>query len=1792
VSTIRSIRYPSLVDLLRERADSQPNREAFSFLTPKDSITLDESSVTYAEIDRRARAIAALLQDRKAQGERALLLYPPGLDYIAALFGCFYAGVIAAPAYTPHWNKPMPRLQRMITSAEAKFALTTPQIRAQALKRLAQVPEFGLLEWLTPCEDAIGQEAAWNDPHIHLESIAFLQYTSGSTSAPKGVILTHKNLLHNLALIEEGFALDAESRAVVWLPPYHDMGLIGGILEPLYCGFPVTLMSPVTFLQRPYHWLQAITQTRGTCGGGPNFAYELCLNAITPEERETLDLSSWNVAFSGAEPIRKETIERFTQTFLPYGFRRETFYPCYGLAEATLIVTGGTQSDAPIVRTFQKSEIELNRVTLAQNDTSAEVSFVGCGRCFSDQKMAIVDPHTLLPCPDGQIGEIWLSGPSISQGYWNLPEETQAVFDAYLADTGAGPFFRSGDLGFLHEGELFVTGRLKDLIIIRGRNYYPQDIENTAEHSHPALRQGSNAAFPLTVNGTEGIVLVQEVERHYRDWALAEIFQSIQSAVISEHGVPLYAIVLIKPGSIPKTSSGKIQRHLCRDGFLGDSLASVALHIRDTTTSKWEEGLLSSETILSTNPDEQKTFLLEYLKEQVARVLGESVEMVDTSQPVYALGMDSLATVELMHALEANLNVTVSFADLTEAISIDHLVDALLQQIWGEHQREPISNYVTGNDKEFPLSYGQQALWFLYQMAPQSASYNISRAVRLHGIVDIGALREAFQLLTDRHPSLRTTFMSVNGKPVQHVHDQVEVAFHIEEASTYDDAFLSNRLQEEANRPFDLERGPIQRITIFSRSPEEYILLFSIHHIVADLRSLVVLLNELRILYPAVRKKTSVHLAASAFHYSDYVRWQQDMVNNAEGERHWQFWQKYLSGDLPTLQLPTDYTRPTIQTYEGAGHTFSLSGELTSRLNDLARSSQVTLYALLLSGFQVLLSRLSGQGDIIVGTPIANRSDYRLANDVGYFINTLPVRAELSQDPSFADFLQQTRRSIASVLQHQDYPLATIIERLQPERSATRSPLFQVMFTFQKAGVAQEDGITALSLAQPGVPLYVGELTVESFPLLIQTSQFDFTFTLAEVQGQIVGVVEYSTALFSDGTIGRIATYYRHLLEDIVAHPAKHLSGLSLLPQDESERLLKTWNATQRAYPHEVVHALVERQAERTPDRIALISAAKQMSYRVLNEHANQLAHYLRKAGTKPESRVGIWLDRTAEMVVALLGVLKAGGAYVPLDPRYPKERVATMLDDAQVDIILTQSDLVARLPDCDAITVLLDDWELFSHESRDNPANRVQPHNLAYVIYTSGSTGKPKGVTLEHFSASNFLLWMQDIFSASSLSGVLAATSISFDLSIFEIFGPLVSGGKVVLVDSILHQPEAALAGEVSLINTVPSALAEYLNIYKIPESVGIINLAGEPLSHKLIQRIYEEKNIRSVYNLYGPSEATTYATFARIDRERSATVPIGRPVANTQTYVLDAHMRLVPTGVVGELYIGGDGLARGYLNSPDLTAERFVPDPFSMIPGRRLYKTGDLVRYQTGGNLEYLGRIDHQIKIRGYRIELGEIEATLNQHPDVRESVVITYDRKLNDRRLIAYIVPQAEHLTEEPQLLSQRLQSYIRKRLPDYMTPTVIVVLSSFPLSPNGKIDRRALPLPNWGQSEREHTSAAPRSPTEKTLVSIWEEVLGVSQVGIYDNFFDLGGHSLLATQVLSRIREALRREIPLSMIFNEPTIAQISQAIDQEQITTMHRPISIPILPRSTADLNQYSAEELDYMLVEHRGDRHE
>ncbi len=1758
----------SLLDVLTWRAEHQPDHLAYSFL--RDGITSD-TALTYKDLDVRARSIAAFLLTKFAPGDCLLLVYPPGLEFVQAFWAALYAGLVAVPVPPPEafrLKQSIARLQRIAEDACPAGALSTSQTCDLLRQQGVISHSLRVEDWTSFDETAPRPIAHQVLPRPRPTVLAYLQYTSGSTSTPKGVMVSHGNMTVQSRCITEAGSYDARSVTLSWMPHFHDYGLVKGIIHPLWIGRPSYLMSPLTFLKRPMRWLESIQRYYVTHSGGPNFAYRHCVEAIPAEQRERLDLSRWNVASCGAEPIAADTIDRFTRAFAASGFRREAFSPAYGMAEFTLLISLKRQGQQPTVRTLDSAALEQGVVSDAKPDASVVRQVVGCGIPVGDTEVVIAHPDTRSRCAAQQIGEIWLAGSSTAQGYWNNAEETARTFGARLLDTGEGPFLRTGDLGFIKDGEVFVTGRLKDLLIVRGRNHYPQDIERTVEGAHALLRVGGAAAFSVQVDGEEAVVVVQEVERQATALNIDEMAAAIRSIVSEQHDLHVFAVVFIKPGTLPKTSSGKVQRRACRTLYMKGELPSLG-------ESRLQSHRQSDPP--STSEKDPHAHPLDAWRQNVEQMIGEVIakrlrcqpEAIPCDTAVNRLGLDSLMAAEVLHAIEEAWGVSLSMNILLGGASIKDLA-ATIDKAKGDRKTEgPVSAHSDSLD-EHPglLSENQAALWYLSRLAPNSSAANVSVLLHMPPELDTTLLKQALEGLGDRHAALRTTYETVQDVPVQRVHDSLPLSWTVIDTSAWDWNQVRQQAVEASARPFDLVHGPVWRACLFQRGDEAWLLLAA-HHIAVDGWSMMRLVEELRQNYRSAPTSLVVPPGEGAtipVPYSDFVRWHRSLLKGEEGQRLREYWKQRLAGELPTYDVLYDGSQAALEPADYAWHPFQIDVALTERLKTFAHAEGTTPFAVCMAALQVLLFRYTEQSDVTIATPAFGRSRSRFAETVGDFVNMVVLRDNLRRDWTGRDLLARAKQTLLEALDHQDYPYSRLVADLRPTLDRRRPALAQVLFVLQKFKLLAELDICLTSSQRPPterLPAW------DAYVIPQQSGQFDLCIELSESAQGLCGYFECKKQLFAPDKVAVMQQHFVRLLEGLVSDPTARIDELSLMSDVERRDTVLKWGQPSSAVDNlSCLHRQIEAQAQRTPDAVAVRQAGQELTYGELDDRANRLAHYLRRRGVAPGVVVGLCLERSLNLIVGLLGILKSGGAYLPLDADYPTERLEFMLRDSQVRVLITQQDQLARLPATMAHTICLDaEWDQIVRCGDSVLEGTDAGRNLAYVIYTSGSTGEPKGVMIEHRSIANYVLAITQLAGVTSADRVLQFASLSFDTAAEEIFPCLAAGATLVLrtptmTDSVTAFLECCREWQISVLD-LPTAYWHEMVMrmesekLAMPSSVRIVIIGGERVLPQVVRRWTRlaGPSVR-LLNTYGPTETTVAVTCADLtgfamNEESPGDLPIGRVIQGASAYVLDPERRLVPMGVVGELYVGGAGVAHGYRGRPDLTEAKFIPDPFSDREGARLYRTGDLVRWRADGQLDYRGRADRQVKIRGYRIELEEIESVLNRHPDLVSAVVEVREDQPGDKRVVAFMVPRSTN-----RLSLVQLREHLRRQLPGHMIPSSFIELEALPLTVNGKVDRRALRVAADSRASKVGLTAefvAPRDSTEQVLADIWGEILHLKDVGVHDNFFELGGHSLLATQLVSRVQALFQMALPLRQVLEQPTIATLAEAIKLKQAT---------------------------------------
>lgn len=1335
---------------------------------------------------------------------------------------------------------------------------------------------------------------------------------------------------------------------------------------------------------------------------------------------------------------------------------------------------------------------------LTRTDESTQVAI---GRPIANTRAYILD-SAFRPVPIGKPGLLYIGGAGVARGYLGRPELTAERFipDPF-SDNAGERLYATGDIArFRADGRIDYLGRSDSQVKLRGFRVELGEIESAIRNCVGVEDAAVQVWTPAS--GTERLVAYVVSSRQ---WTPADLKASLASR-LPEHMVPA---AFVRLGGLPKLPNGKLDR----------------LALPPPTWEEEHAGLASSPTEVN-------------LMRIWADVLGTALGVDDD---FFDAGGHSLAAAQVRSRVLHDLHVDLPLRTFFEKPTVRALATEVDQaaRMHADRQAIPALHLRQGE-----LSFAQRRLWFLNRFDPSSVAYNIPEGFRLRGPLMVSALQLSLNEIVHRHETLRTAIVVQNGRPILEVRDRPDFAVPAEEGVTVPaeerDAYVTDLLQAEARRPFDLETGQPVRFRLVRFSDDDHVLVVTFHHIITDEWSTGVFCRELSRLYDTFARGQRSALPPLPIQYSDYAAWQRAQFEAGAFQAQLEYWKVQLAHP-PVIELPTDKPRPDVYTEAGANLDFRLSDEISEKLRALSREEGVTLYMTLLAGFALLLGRYTRLDDIVVGTPVSGRNRVETEDLIGVFLNTLVLRTSLSGKPTFRDVIRRVRETALNAFAHADVPFEKLVEQLQPERAMNQTPLFQIMFTAHDESGRKAD--------LPG-------LQVDTLSVSPNTAKFDLSLGfLLDPQDRsrtpITGAFNYRTDLFLPSTIERLSRHLTTLLDVLANHPDHVASLLSMLSPAEREQVVVEWNRTEQHFATPVcLHELFERHAAETPDAIAVVGDSHEWTYREVNLRANQVANYLQRQRVGPDAIVGICMDRSAELLAAILGVLKAGGAYLPLDPAYPPERLGFMMTDAKVVAVITHHDVSDRLPRTKHPTLVLDaDWSTLETESAAEPVRTARPEHLAYVIYTSGSTGTPKGVMTEHRAIVDHLLWSQSVFPLRPGDAVLERIATSFDASVWNIFAPLIAGARVVMCGPAAQSDPDELVRlirdhQVTSFLEVPSVLRMLLDVPALMKcrSIRLIFSGGEALNAELHDRVRASLDAQFC-NLYGPTEAAIFSSFYPcVHRRENGAVPIGRPVGNTQIYVVDPHLNAVPIGVPGELCVSGNGLGRGYVGRPDLTADAFVPNPFAS-DGARLYRTGDLVRYREDGNIEFLGRIDQQLKIRGLRIEPAEIESELAKLPGVKEAAVNVWG-PATSRKLVAFVVPSGQTLE------LAEVRAVLRTKLPSHMIPAMFEIVPALPRMPNGKIDRHALTPHPQRQGGEGEASRRPNS-VELGLVDIWERILGIHPIGVRDNFFDLGGHSLLAVELMQEVRRHTGRELPLATLFKAPTIEQMADLLEQEQ-----------------------------------------
>ena len=1678
------------------------------------AVAYRDQEVSYRELNARANHMAGTLLELGVGPEVVVaLLAERGIDFLIAILAVFKAGGAYLPLDPRH---PAQRICQTLGRSGAGLVMTTSQFGPLAAEAVAGLtaedrPAVFFMEELfkeSGQEENLGRRFLPNQ-------LSYVIFTSGSTGAPKGAMVEHRGMLNHLLAKVRTLGLDDRDAIAQTASQCFDIS-VWQFLAALLVGGRVDVFDDEV-AHDPASLLDQIGLRKVTI-----------LEVVPSLMRMMLTEADRRLADNNSKPELSSLRWMIpTGEALPPGLCHHWFrlYP-----------------EIPLLNAYGPTECSDDVTHCPVDEVLSEsAARTPIGRPIANTQIYVLDGD-LRPQPMGVVGELYVGGECVGRGYLNEAGKTSEYFipDAFARVAGTR-LYKSGDLArYLPDGNLEYLARIDHQVKIRGFRIEPGEIE-AAIRRHPSVAEVVVVAREDTPG--EKRLVAYLVARPETTLSISDLRDFLRRD-LPEYMAPAAYVAL---DALPLTENGKLDRQ--------------ALPAPEGTSSELERGYLAPRTLV-----EQR------LAEIWSQVLG--VDQVGVHSDFFDLGGHSLLATQVMSRARSAFQVELPLRVLFEHPTISELGRKVEQAIGiGSGFQAPPLVRTPRDGQRAPLSFAQQRLWFIEQLEPGAATYNIPGAVRLQGTLDLDALESVINEIVRRHETLRTRFEVEHGAPLQVIYHWEPRKLEMEDLTGLPrerrEEEARKMLREEAAKGFDLSQGPLMRVKVLKLEEDERLVFFNMHHIISDGWSMGILISEVNRLYGAYARGEESPLEEMAIQYADYAVWQREWLQGAVLERQLAYWKQQLAGVPSLLQLPTDRPRVAVDTYHGAYERFALNQELANELKRLSRSEGATLFMTLLAGFQILLARYSGAARIAVGVPVAGRNREETEGLIGFFVNTLVMVADTSGNPTARELLRQVRGTAIGAFAHQDLPFERLVEELQPERGLGQ-PLFQVMFTFQNF----LEG-----------PLAISNLKVKEERIEVDSAKFELALTIDEDGDRVTGTIEYARDLYERETIILLSGHLTRLLEGMVADQERGVLDIPLLTEREWGQVLE-WNRTALEYGAEkCLHEVFEEQARRAPDRVAGVDEVGAISYGGLNRRANQLGNYLRRRGVGPEARVGICLERGTTMLVGLLGILKAGGAYVPLDPTYPAERLAFLLDDARVQLIVTQEKLGELLESTRAELIPIDgDFGAIAREREENIDGGVTSENLAYVIYTSGSTGRPKGAMVTHQSVVNLVADARDKFRLERDSKFFQFASLSFDVAVEEIFPTLSVGGVVALQSDNLLYSYSDLAKtidrhEVTTIELPTVYWREWMRDLssrqrRAPRSLNLVIIGGERISSEILKE-WREHEV-PLLHVYGVTEVAVTSTVYPIpadlvDEAGLPEIPIGRPMANTEVYLLDDRLQPTPLRIPGEMYLGGVGLARGYLNRPDLTAERFVPSSFGIQPGSRLYRTGDLARSSPEGCLEFIGRIDRQIKIRGHRIEPVEIESVLMQLPSVSECVVVARGDEPDDRRLVAYLV-----LKEGEAETALELRRFMKQRLPAYLVPSSFVILESLPLSPHGKVDRQALPPPGIYDVDLGGEYVAPSTPIEEDVARIFGAALGIDDVGIYDDFFDLGGHSLLVTQVVSRVNSAFQIELPVRALFDAPTVSGIVAAIVESQVGQSED----NVLSQMLAELELLSDDEVD------------
>lgn len=1679
-----------IVDILRWRAERTPAHTAYQFLA---SDGKSVGMLSYAQLWEAARSVAARLQTECASGDRVLLLYPSGKDYVVAFFGCLLAGCVAVPLYPPRKNQKTFRTNTVVEDCGAKLALSCEGL----LKSIKRLQLDGIVTSLfdliaTDIANAMPSASDFIPYAIRSDDLAFLQYTSGSTGTPKGVMVSHGNLCANQAAIQSAFATDEGDVCLNWLPMFHDMGLIGAVLHPLYVGYPSLLMSTADFVRDPLCWLEALSTHSATVAGAPNFAFELLCERYQPERAGSLDLSQLRLLFSGAEPVKASTLQTFADTYSPHGLRPEVFFPCYGMAEATLFIAGASPVKPPVTRSFDAERMRSNTAVAADDG----VALVSCGTISGNHHVRIVCVNSGRSLPDGSIGEIWFAGPSKTLGYWQQRELTQTTFAARLEGDDA-EYLRTGDLGFIFDGELYVTGRLKNVIIIRGRNYYPHDIERTVFETSDKLSADATAAFSVSICGEEKLIVVQEVTRRaIRDNSLSDIICEARAAVSEQHGLELDDLVLIRPNTLARTTSGKIEHYRNKQRYLDGELEVIqALGQSGTPTEALMAGPVA-----------------ELLREFTGQ------KVLTASSTLLELGLDSIRVAAVAVRLERDLGISFDLSELLDGLTLD----ALDEKVSRRTHRQQASIAIEPRD-QWPLSALQRTIWNAWRYAPDSPVYNIGLPFVVSGEFCADRFCCTLNHVLDKYPVMTVTISDTAGEPFAMYSDQ-----RVRLQSAQIDTLES--IRSVIDVPFDLHSSLPIRLHLVE-TPSQRAIVLTVHHIVSDFGSLGRLFRETCDAYTALGEAPLPPPVPDWRHLAFNATF--DEVDESTA----QFWRSRLVDFSPLLDLPQRNARPSLRTFSGDSVDIHIDDQSRQAIKALAKSRATTPFSVLLAAYYTTLARLTSQQDLTIGLPISCNTGTAFENLPGFNINALPLRLDQPINQRFDALVDAVRSEFTALLRHRRFAAGSIPDLCQLKTDPSHAPLFQTLFTYYSDDPNSTD--LGRLFSKNGESLSLGDSTLHSVKLPKQSCEVDLSVSVIETADGYAINATFNDVVYQPESVRSWIESFVAVLRGAVSQPEIDVADIALVPPSLRQRLLD-WGTgkSRRPAPPRFPLAWFEQKSRQQPHAVALHNRYESVTYGQLAGRVNLISAAITACGVNPGEHVVFVGERSITVVALMLALLRLRVTYTPLDPKLPAARQQVILNEVLPKLLVQGRQ--TQVPYSGNSVPL--DRLLQTVESAADPSPIDSHSNPAYVLYTSGSTGAPKGVAISYDNLSHFITGALEDLEPEFFRHVLAATNLAFDVSILELLCTLSAGGELTLVESLLEVPPHT--GVTTVIGT-NSGVRGALDAGVFAETAEWVCLLGEAVTRDVIDRLRQKSSVKRILNGYGPTECTVAATFADCAELPDQPAAIGRPISGTRALVLDARMELVPPYTLGELYLAGPGVGIGYRNNPRKTAEAFVPSCMPGSSGERMYRTGDLVYWTQDGQLVFLGRNDDQAKIHGHRVELGEIEHHLRQQDGVDRAVVLKKSDALGDQ-LIAFVTPASAE--EQP------LRAALGRTVPSYMVPARIIGLDDFPSNRSGKVDkntllRAAIAGKNSVAVDEPAVADPPTTETELVLAELIGELLAVSQLSRSRNLFELGATSLTAARLLGQVKSRFCVTISFRVLFESATLAELGWAIDR-------------------------------------------